>query len=177
MKNYKTNTKEILIKFKKAENPKELDQMIYDFENDINDIKKPYYLKESENPYIYIMEYSKPKEIIKKVELNDTIKSKVKIIPVTSVTNNINHITSEIIKKIRNKTSLEDTYEVTCHTDPYYNIKSKDLIEYEISERIENIIHIHPNNKQPKWKINIYLVGDESFINIKKTKQHQKINT
>ena len=46
MKYKKQNNKEILIKFKQTENPKELDEMLYQFEKELNEVNGNYFLKE-----------------------------------------------------------------------------------------------------------------------------------
>lgn len=53
---HKTNKPELLIKFNETENAKQLDEMIYQFEKNINNKKEDYFLKESENPYIFFLE-------------------------------------------------------------------------------------------------------------------------
>ena len=65
---HKTNKPELLIKFNETENAKQLDEMIYQFEKNINNKKEDYFLKESENPYIFFLEYPKPQELIKEIE-------------------------------------------------------------------------------------------------------------
>ena len=58
MKYKKQNNKEILIKFKQTENPKELDEMLYQFEKELNEVNGNYFLKESESPFIYFLDFN-----------------------------------------------------------------------------------------------------------------------
>ena len=60
--------KEILIKFRKTTDPKKLDEMLYNFEKTMNQLNYNYFLKESENPFIYLIEYSKPEDLIKQLQ-------------------------------------------------------------------------------------------------------------
>lgn len=169
MKLRKNINKEILIQFKQTYNPKELDEMLYQFEKDMNEEANEYFLKESENPFIYFLEYSKPEELIKKLNL----KEEYTAIPVTCVISNMNYITSTILRKIRHKICFNDTYKINCYTDSYGITQTKEKLEEELSKRIENIIKIEKNIHQPVWTINVYVVGDITAINITNTKTNR----
>lgn len=169
MKIKKNNNKETLIIFKQTSNPKELDNMIYRFEKDMDEFNKKYFLKESENPFIYFLEYSKPEELVKRLNSEEYT-----IIPVTCVLSNMNYITSTILRKIRHKLCVNDTFEINCYINTYCIQQTKDMIEYELSQRIKNIIKIEYDTYHPVWTINVYVVGDITAINIINSKNKIK---
>ena len=170
MKYNKNQTKEIMIKFKETTKSKELDDMLYNFEEELNHINKNYFLKESENPFIYILEYEKPEELIKQLKNQEYA-----LIPVTCTANNTNHITSTILRKIKHKIIYQDTLKINCHLDTYSITKTEDEIKDEITKRIENTTGLKTSNT-PVWNIEIYLIGDISAINITKNNKN-KIST
>ena len=167
--NYKKQNKEILIKFNKTENPKELDEMLYQFEQEMNNMNRRYFLKETENPFIFLLEYENPEELIKE----KSIIEKYKIIPVTCVHSNTNYITSTILRKIRHKITSLDTFEVNCHLNTYSPFLTEHDIADEITNQIQTITGIKKNNNNPVWKINIYIVGDITAININKINKNK----
>lgn len=169
MKLRKNTNKELLIQFKQTCNPKELDEMLYQFEKEMNEENNEYFLKESEDPFIYFLEYSNPEELIKKLNL----KEEYTAIPVTCVISNMNYITSTILRKIRHKICFNDTYKINCFTDNYCITQTKEKLEEELSKRIENIIKLEKNIQQPVWTINIYVIGDITAINITNRKSNR----
>ena len=169
MKLRKNTNKELLIQFKQTCNPKELDEMLYQFEKEMSKENYEYFLKESEDPFIYFLEYSNPEELIKKLNL----KEEYTAIPVTCVISNMNYITSTILRKIRHKICFNDTYKINCFTDSYCITQTKEKLEEELSKRIENIIKIEKNIQQPVWTINIYVIGDITAINITNRKSNR----
>lgn len=167
MKYNKNQTKEIMIKFKETTKSKELDEMLYNFEEELNHINQNYFLKESENPFIYLLEYEKPEELIKQLKNQEYT-----LIPVTCAPNNTNHITSTILRKIKHKIIYQDTLKINCHLDPYAITKTEDEIKDEITKRIENTTGLKTSNKAV-WNIEIYLLGDISAINITKNNKNK----
>lgn len=164
------NNKELLLKFKQTHNPKELDEMLYQFEKELNELNLQYFLKESENPFIYFLENSKPEELAKKLK----IKEDYTAIPVTCVISNMNYITSTILRRIRHKICYNDTFEINCHISTYCITQTKEKIENELSQRITDIIKIKYNTEHPVWTINVYVVGDITAINIKNSKNNRE---
>lgn len=65
----KQKQNEMLVKFNQVTTPQELDEEIYLFEKKMNEQAYNYFLKESENPFIFILEYPKPDELIKEIEI------------------------------------------------------------------------------------------------------------
>lgn len=169
MKYKKQNNKEVLIKFKQTSNPKELDEMLYQFEKELNKVNNNYFLKESESPFIYFLEYAKPEELIKQLKIN----SEYTIIPVTCVISNMNYITSVILRKIRHKLCYKDTFKINCYLNTYCISQTEKNIEEELAKRIENIIKIEKCTNNPVWTINLYIVGDITAINIINTKNNR----
>lgn len=170
MKNCK---KEMLIKFNTTQNMQEIDELIYLFEDKINQIDENYYLKESENPFIYVLEYPNPSKLIKKMEISEEkLENMMELIPVTCVNSNTNYVISTILNKIRHKISYNDTFKVTCHLNPYDNPENKIQLEKDISSQIQNIIKIPLNKNNPLWDIHLYIIGDITGINIKKADRH-----
>lgn len=167
MKYNKNQTKEIMIKFKETTKSKELDDMLYNFEEELNHINQNYFLKESENPFIYLLEYEKPEELIKQLKNQEYT-----LIPVTCAPNNTNHITSTILRKIKHKILYQDTLKINCHLDTYAITKTEDEIKEEITKRIENTTGLKTSNKAV-WNIEIYLLGDISAINITKNNKNK----
>lgn len=172
MKYKKQNNKEMLIKFKQTPNPKELDEMLYQFEKELNEVNSDYFLKESESPYIYFLEYAKPEELIKQLKIN----TEYSIIPVTCVISNMNYITSAILRKIRHKLCYKDTFKINCYLNTYCISQTEENIEEELTNRIENIIKIDNCNNNPVWTINLYIVGDIAAINIINSKNNRITN-
>ena len=172
MKYKKQNNKEMLIKFKQTPNPKELDEMLYQFEKELNEVNSDYFLKESESPYIYFLEYAKPEELIKQLKIN----TEYSIIPVTCVISNMNYITSAILRKIRHKLCYKDTFKINCYLNTYCISQTEENIEEELTNRIENIIKIDNCNNNPVWTINLYIVGDITAINIINSKNNRITN-
>ncbi len=172
MKTKKQYNKEILIKFKQTPNPKELDEMLYQFEKELKEENINYYLKESENPFIYFLENDKPEELIKLLKISE----EYCVIPVTCVINNMNYITSVILRKIRHKLCYKDTFKINCYMDSYCISQTEDNIENELTKRIENIIKIEYTTSNPVWTINLYVVGDITAINIINTKSNRVAN-
>jgi len=170
MKLKKHDNKELLIQFKETSNPKELDEMLTNFESNMNKKQLKYFLKESENPFIYFLEYAKPEELIKELEL----KKEYNLTPVTCVISNMNYITSTILRKIRHKICYNDTFIVNCHLNSYTTLKTKETIEEEISFRLKNITHLEIDPYKPVWIIDVYIVGDITGINIT-SKKHNRI--
>ncbi|MBR0471541.1 MAG: hypothetical protein IJI98_02455 [Methanosphaera sp.] len=169
MKLKKQNNKELLIKFKQTPNPKELDDMLTQFENNMNKKHHKYFLKESENPFIYFLEYSKPEELMKELE----IKEEYKITPVTCVMSNMNYITATILRKIRHKICYQDTFKVNCYINSYTTPETKEKIEEELTARLKNLMHLEKDLIKPVWTIEIYIVGDITGINIISKKQNR----
>ena len=165
----KKHNKEILLEFKETQNPKELDEMLTRFENNLNKRHLNYFLKESENPFIYFLEYAKPEELIKELE----IKEEYNLTPVTCVISNMNYITAAIIRKIRHKIQHNDTFKVNCYMNTYTTIKNKENIEEELSFRLENIMHIEKDLNKPVWTIEVHIVGNITGINITVKKQNR----
>ena len=172
MKFKKQHNKEMLIKFKQTPNPKELDEMLYQFEKELNEVNSDYFLKESESPYIYFLEYAKPEELIKQLKIN----TEYSIIPVTCVISNMNYITSAILRKIRHKLCYKDTFKINCYLNTYCISQTEENIEEELTNRIENIIKIDNCNNNPVWTINLYIVGDITAINIINSKNNRITN-
>ena len=56
----KVKNQEILVKFNEVKTPYELDEILYQFHKIMNQLNNSYYLKESEDPLIYFIEYSNP---------------------------------------------------------------------------------------------------------------------
>lgn len=165
----KKQNKELLIEFKQTHNPKELDEMITQFENNMNQQNQKYFLKESENPFIYFLEYSKPEELIKEL----SIEEEYNITPVTCVISNMNYITSTILRKIRHKISYQDTFKIKCHINSYSTPGTKEKIEEELTYRLKNLMHIKQDHEKPVWTIDVYIVGDITGINITSKKQNR----
>lgn len=172
MKIKKQYNKEILIKFKQTQDPKELDEMLYEFEKKLKQVNINYYLKESENPFIYFLENDKPEELVKKLQIN----KEYFVIPVTCVINNMNYITSVILRKIRHKLCYKDTFKINCHMDSYCINQTEENIKNELTKRIENIIKIENTAKNPVWTINLYVIGDITAINITNAKSNRTAN-
>ncbi|ABC56496.1 MULTISPECIES: hypothetical protein [Methanosphaera] len=168
---HKTNKPELLIKFNETENAKQLDEMIYQFEKNINNKKEDYFLKESENPYIFFLEYPKPQELIKEIE-NENIKTLETIVPVECVINNTNYITSTILRKIRHKITYHDTFNITCHVDSYIPHR-KEKLEKELKSKIQDILAIPIQKNNPIWNINIHIIGEVSAINIERSNKNR----
>lgn len=168
---HKTNKPELLIKFNETENAKQLDEMIYQFEKNINNKKEDYFLKESENPYIFFLEYPKPQELIKEIE-NENIKTLETIVPVECVINNTNYSTSTILRKIRHKITYHDTFNITCHVDSYIPHR-KEKLEKELKSKIQDILAIPIQKNNPIWNINIHIIGEVSAINIERSNKNR----
>ena len=148
--------------------------MIYRFEKDMDEFNKNYFLKESENPFIFFLEYAKPEELVKRLDS----KKEYSVIPVTCVISNMNYITSAILRKIRHKLCVNDTFEINCHINTYCIAQTKDTVEHELSKRITSMIKIEYDKYHPVWTINLYIVGDITAINIinSRNKIKQKMN-
>lgn len=171
MKYKNVKNKEVLIKFKETENAKELDELLYNFEKNINNINQEYFLKESENPFIYFLEFPKPEELIKKIGTNE----KYSIIPVTCSYTNINHVTSTILRKIKNKVNIDDTFDLNCYLNTYCLSHSEQEIKQSLTENLKNIVKIKQTKNNPDWTFDIYIVGDITGINItRSTKNRNK---
>ncbi|RAP50697.1 MAG: hypothetical protein BZ133_04875 [Methanosphaera sp. SHI613] len=168
----KRNNKELLIKFNDKSDINEVDNMIYTVQDKINQVDTNYYLKESESPFIYFLEYSNPQELIKKINMTEELSTKLEIIPVTCVTSNANYVISTILKKIRHKITYNDTFNLTCHGDYLYE-ENKLKIESELIEQIKNITKIEENETCPNWDINLYIIGEITGINIKRKYYNQ----
>ncbi|MDD6534150.1 MAG: hypothetical protein PUF18_01370 [Methanosphaera sp.] len=170
--------KEILIKFRKTTDPKKLDEMIYNFEKTMNQLNYNYFLKESENPFIYLIEYSKPEDLIKQLQQKEYEDLEIVDMMIVKCTiNNLNHIIDVILKKIRNKLQYTDTYNLTCHMDSYITCYSKDEFEEILNENLKDLIYIQQNSNNPTWNINIYIIGEISAINITRSnKNRNKFN-
>lgn len=167
----KRNNKEILIKINKTTDINEVDNLIYIVQDKIDQIDKNYYLKESESPFIYFLEYPNPNELIKKIKISDELDSLLEIIPVTCVISNSNYVLSTILRKIRHKITYNDTFNITCHNDyPYPTDKQT---ESELIEQIKNIAKIEENQTCPNWDINLYIIGEITGINIKRKYYNQ----
>ncbi|MBQ6444680.1 MAG: hypothetical protein IJJ11_08415 [Methanosphaera sp.] len=167
----KRNNKEILIKINKTTDINEVDNLIYIVQDKIDQIDKNYYLKESESPFIYFLEYPNPNELIKKIKINDELNPLLEIIPVTCVISNSNYVLSTILKKIRHKITYNDTFNLTCHNDYPYPTDKK--TETELTEQIKNITKIEENHTCPNWDINLYIIGEITGINIKRKYYNQ----
>ena len=167
----KENNKEILIKFNNKADINEVDNLIYTVQDRIDEIDKNYYLKESESPFIYFLEYSNPNELIKKIKINEELEPLLEIIPVTCVTSNSNYVISTILRKIRHKISYDDTFNLTCHVDYPYTMEDK--MQTELTSQIKNIIKIRKNDTCPNWDINLYIIGEITGINIKRRYYNQ----
>jgi tRNA acetyltransferase TAN1 len=143
--------------------------MLYQFEKELNEVNCNYFLKESESPFIYFLEYAKPEELIKQLKINN----EYSIIPVTCVISNMNYITSVILRKIRHKLCYKDTFKINCYLNKYCTSQTEENIEEELTKRIENIIKIDKSKNNPVWTINLYIVGDITAINIINTKNNR----
>lgn len=168
----KENKKEILIKFNQEADINEVDNLLYTIQDKINQIDNNYYLKESESPFIYFLEYPNPNELVKKIKISDELEQQLEIIPVTCVNTNTNYVISTILQKIRHKITYNDTFNLTCHSDYIYQINNKQL-ETDLTTQIKNIIKIPENHTCPNWDINIYIIGDITGINIKRKYYNQ----
>ncbi|WP_455646002.1 hypothetical protein [Methanosphaera sp.] len=164
---------ELLIKFTEVTSPKELDNRLYEFEKNMNKKEYSYFLKGSENPCIYFLEYKNPEKLIKEIEYDTTIKKNIELIPVYCVLNNINHITSTILRKIRHKLTYTDTFKVNIHLDSYSALYTEEELEEELTMYLEDIMGIGSSEYDPMWNINIYIVGDISAINIKRSNKNR----
>lgn len=173
MKINKKNKKEVLIKFNQVNNPKELDEMLYQFERNMNNKKYNYFLKESENPFIFFIEYPQPDELIKEITYSHDINYINEILPVTCVLNNMNYITATILKKIRHKISYNDTFNVTCHMDTYSSLYNTYEIENELIYRLQEIIGIPVSKNDPMWNIQIHIIGEICAINISRSNKNR----
>ncbi|OED30859.1 hypothetical protein [Methanosphaera sp. WGK6] len=169
----KTTHPELLIKFTEVTNSKELDNRIYEFEKNMNEKEYSYFLKGSENPCIYFLEYQNPEELIKEIEYDRTINNNIELIPVYCVLNNINYITSTILRKIRHKITYKDTFKVNIHFDSYSALYTEEKLKKELTIYLEEIMGIYSSEYDPMWTINIYVVGDISAINIKRSKKNR----
>lgn len=167
----KKDNKEILIKINDKTDLNEIDNLIYIVQDTINQIDKNYYLKESESPFIYFLEYPNPNELIKKIKISDELEQLLEIIPVTCVMSNSNYVLSTILKKIRHKITYNDTFNITCHNDHPYPTDKK--TETELIEQIKNITKIRENQTCPNWDINLYIIGEITGINIKRKYYNQ----
>ena len=165
----RNNNKEILLKFKQTHNPRELDEMLYEFEKEMNENNDTYFLKESENPFIYFLEYAKPEELVKRLKL----KNEYTAIPVTCVLSNMNYITATILRKIRHKICYQDTFKINCHINTFCIEQTKETLENELSDRIHNVTKIDRTVNNPVWTINVYIVGDITAINITNIKSNR----
>lgn len=172
----KKRNRQILLKFNKTNTSDELDNMICTFEEKMNQLDRDYYLKESENPFIYFLEYPNPKELIKKVEKNEDLNKILKAIPVVCVMSNSNYVVSTILNKLRHKITYTDTFNITCHINSYINIDDKYELEHQIAQSIREITKIAQNNENPQWNINIYIIGDITGINIEHQKKKELYN-
>ena len=173
MKYKNSKNKEILIKFNPTENAKELDEKLYNFEKEINNINKEYFLKESENPFIYFLEYPKPEELIKQIGINKDYSA----IPVTCSYSNINHVTSTILRKIKNKANIQDTFNLNCYLNTYCLSHTEEEIKNQLTENLKNIAKIKETGIDPDWTFDVYIVGDITGINISRsTKNRNKFS-
>lgn len=161
---------DILIKFIETDDAKKLDEILYNFEDNLNKYNQNYFIKETENPFIYFVEYPKPKELIEKMREHSEIS---KIIPVKCVFNNINHITTLISKKIKNKSTFNDTFNIKCFAESYISSEHHKEIENQLKENIKRTTNMHLSDN-PTWNIEIHIIGEISAINIKHN--YQKIN-
>lgn len=173
MKINKKNKKEVLVKFNQVNNPKELDEMLYQFERNMNNKNYDYFLKESENPFIFFIEYPQPDELIKEITYSNDINYINEILPVTCVLNNMNYITATILKKIRHKISYNDTFNVTCYIDTYSSLYNTYEIENELIYRLQEIIGIPVSESDPMWDIQIHIIGEICAINIKRSNKNR----
>ncbi len=167
----KKRNQEVLIKFNKTN---ELNSMMCTFEKEMNQIDDKYYLKESENPYIYFLEHSNPKELVKKVKINDELNQIIEAIPVICVMSNSNYVVSTILNKLRHKITYTDTFNITCHINSYIYLDNKQELEQQITQTIKEFTRIAENKENPQWDINIYIIGDITGISIKHDKNRKK---
>lgn len=168
----KKRNQEVLIKFNTTD---KLNNMICTFEEKMNQIDKNYYLKESENPYIYFLEHPNPKELVKKVNVNNDLKKMIEAIPVVCVMSNSNYVVSTILNILRHKITYTDSFNITCHINSYIDVDNKQTIEQQITKTIKEFTKIPENKENPQWDINIYIIGDITGINIKHEK-NSRIN-
>lgn len=173
MKIQKPNRPEILIKFNEVTNAKQLDEMIYLFEKNMEEMEYNCFLKESENPFIFFLESSKPQEIIKQLEHNNNLTDTTTILPVFCVLNNINYMTSTILRKIRHKINYRDTFNITCHMDSYNIMNTQNKIENELKYKIKEILDIPVEKENPMWNINVYIIGEISAISIERSNKNR----
>ncbi|MDD6285719.1 hypothetical protein OTK55_03250 [Methanosphaera sp. Vir-13MRS] len=169
----KQKQNEMLVKFNQVTTPQELDEEIYLFEKKMNEQAYNYFLKESENPFIFILEYPKPDELIKEIEIRDDLKNIVELVPVECVQSNINYITSAIIRKIKHKVAYDDTFNVTYHIYSFSVTFDRIKLEKNLKTNIEELINIPVNNKNPMWDIHVYLLGELSAVNIIRSKRNR----
>ncbi|PAV07383.1 hypothetical protein [Methanosphaera cuniculi] len=162
---------EVLIKFIETENPRQLDNMLYNFEKHLDELKYEYFLKETENPFIYFIEYPKPNELIK---ITNTENLKIEDIKeVTCTINNLNHISYTIIEKIRYKITPTDTFKINIHKDSYIPYENIINTHTEITNAICNILYISESSNDPTWDINIHLIGELCAISIKRSNKNR----
>ena len=164
----KVKNQEILIKFNEVNTSNELDEILYQFRENINQLNNSYYLKESEDPFIYFIEYSNPQELINKLENYEKIST---IVPVTCVLSNLNYIIAVITKKIRHKIRHNDKLNVTCHMESYNENKTE--IETEIITRLKESIPLPIDKIDPMWDIHIFIIGEITAINIKRSNKNR----
>lgn len=175
MKQNKNEYQEILIEFNNTKDAKELDCMITEFEKDLNNLNQHYYLKESENPYIYFLEYNNPTQLIQQIEFQPSYNDISTIIPVKCVYSNINHITTTILEKMRYKIIPSETFNVKCFLDSYSIEYTEEQLKHEIINRINKSVGLESSPTEPNWNIEIHIIGSTTGINIKRTNKKSKL--
>ncbi len=165
----KVKNQEILVKFNEVKTPYELDEILYQFHKIMNQLNNSYYLKESEDPLIYFIEYSNPEELINKLKNNNEITT---IVPVTCVLSNLNYIIATISKKIRHKITHKDTLNVKCYMENYDKNRTIKL-KNEIITKLKESIGLPIDTVDPMWTINIFIIGEITAINITRSKKNR----
>lgn len=172
----KKQTNEILIKFEETSKPQNLDEIIYNFQKNMNTEKHNYFLKETENPYIFFLEYPKPDELIRNINTENLHIKDMKKVKCTI--NNLNYITSTILKKIRYKNKQTDTFKINLYTESFITHENITELKNNIALAIRNILYIKEANNNPTWEINIHIIGELCAINIKRSnKNRNKFST
>ncbi|MDO5852455.1 MAG: hypothetical protein Q4Q23_08205 [Methanobacteriaceae archaeon] len=164
---------ELLIKFKEFKDGKELDYQINLLEKTLKKIDEHYYLKELESPEIILIEHQKPEKLKEQLEKTETKNILDLILPVETVQTNTNHITTKILSKIKHKTKILDTFDITCSIIGYSTYYTTNELETIISQRLKESLHIEKSIINPVWNIKIITIGPITAINIRHTRKKE----
>ncbi len=168
----KNRVEEIMVRFPSNQDSNQLDYLINEFEKNLESHHDQYYLKESEDPYIFFLEHPKADKFIKKVTLLEQFRD-IEMVHVNCVKNNINHVTTLIIEKIRHKVSYKDSFKIQCYLEGFSVNDQRENMEKQISDIIEEVIQIPYNNEDPVWSISIYILSDMCAINIHRSNKNR----